>query len=156
MSASAIKSKVSGEIWDSYFKFCNLRNPWDKTVSWFHFVNRDVIRDLDESSLIDRFRLQLMSTDKIMRDFHIYSIKQRPVMDGYIRHSHLASDLKSISQKLGLSYAEPPHLKTSLNHSKLGYMDYYNTETKQKITDIYAPEIEYFGWKFEDINPKNI
>src|SRR5262245_15915558 len=39
ISASEIRERVGPEIWDSYFKFCVERNPWDKTLSYFHMMN---------------------------------------------------------------------------------------------------------------------
>jgi tRNA splicing ligase len=29
--------RVGRKVWDSYFKFCFERNPWDKTVSHFYW-----------------------------------------------------------------------------------------------------------------------
>lgn len=38
-SLGSIKSKVSPEIWKKYFKFTIVRNPWDKVVSTYCWLN---------------------------------------------------------------------------------------------------------------------
>ena len=40
MSALEIKSNVSKEIWDNYFKFVVVRNPFDQIMSAFHWHNK--------------------------------------------------------------------------------------------------------------------
>ena len=37
--ATAIRERVGPEVWRSYFKFCVERNPWDKTLSYYHMMN---------------------------------------------------------------------------------------------------------------------
>jgi len=36
MPAFEIKNRVPAEVWNSYFKFCVERNPWDKVLSHFN------------------------------------------------------------------------------------------------------------------------
>lgn len=40
MSAREIKNLLGQDIWDSYFKFCVVRNPFSKAVSWYYFRGR--------------------------------------------------------------------------------------------------------------------
>src|SRR4029453_8467383 len=38
MPAATIRERVGPEVWDGYFKFCVIRNPFDKAISVFHFA----------------------------------------------------------------------------------------------------------------------
>jgi hypothetical protein len=38
--ANYISKYIDRDIWDSYFKFCFERNPWEKVISLYHFMNR--------------------------------------------------------------------------------------------------------------------
>ena len=39
--ASVARQRMPRKIWNSYFKFCVERNPWDKTLSHYHMVTGD-------------------------------------------------------------------------------------------------------------------
>src|SRR6476620_9128581 len=39
MPAAAIRDRVGPDVWRGYFKFCVERNPWDKTLSYYHMQN---------------------------------------------------------------------------------------------------------------------
>lgn len=155
MPASAVREKISDEIWTEYFKFCVLRNPWEKTFSWFK-LSQKPSKSLSIDQLKSEFRSRLLETRKIMRDFHIYSIKGIPVMDGYIRHSRLADDLSAVCDRLQVAIDDIPLLKKSEPLKIQDYHEFYDEETRAHVADIYAPEIELFGWTFEDRAPSNI
>ena len=36
MPASEVQKRVARDVWNSYFKFCVERNPWDKVLSHYH------------------------------------------------------------------------------------------------------------------------
>src|SRR5437016_2294873 len=38
MTAAEIRERAGAAIFDAYFKFCVVRNPFDKAVSAFHFL----------------------------------------------------------------------------------------------------------------------
>ena len=156
MPAAEIRSKLPEDVWDSYFKFCNLRNPWDKTVSWFHFQYWKDVSDLTVADTIAAFRKTLAGTEKVMRDFHIYAIKGTPVVDDFIRHDRLEEDLHRIAQKLGIEVRELPNMYSDFRQKRIDYKDYYDVAARDKVAEIYAPEIELFGWEFDKLGPKTI
>ena len=39
MPAHEIRDRVGWDVWNGYFKFCVERNPWDKTLSYYHMMN---------------------------------------------------------------------------------------------------------------------
>jgi hypothetical protein len=38
MPAALIRERLGTEVWNSYFKFCVIRNPFDKAISAFHYA----------------------------------------------------------------------------------------------------------------------
>ena len=40
MPARELREKIGEETWNSYFKFCFERNPWDRAISAYHWENR--------------------------------------------------------------------------------------------------------------------
>lgn len=51
MSAAEISDRIGASIWNG-FKFCVIRNPFDKLVSAFFFLNKDY----EDEDLINNFR----------------------------------------------------------------------------------------------------
>jgi len=62
MAAAEIRDRLGADVWDSYFKFCVMRNPFDKSVSEFYF-NRNRARNSDSvmRRTIEYARRQLRS-----------------------------------------------------------------------------------------------
>ena len=54
MSARQIKHQLGDNVWDEYFKFSIVRNPYDKVVSWFHFRNPKA-QGLEEKNMLELF-----------------------------------------------------------------------------------------------------
>ena len=42
MPGHEVREKIDKEIWNSYYKFCFERNPWDKTVSNYFWSKKGV------------------------------------------------------------------------------------------------------------------
>ncbi|MEM9128159.1 MAG: sulfotransferase family 2 domain-containing protein [Pseudomonadota bacterium] len=155
MTAAEVRAKVSPHIWNSYFKFCNIRNPWDKTVSWFHFKNPD-IKSCPHSEIIDTFRDWLGAKQPIGQDFPIYSIENEPVVDDVIRYEKLEEDYARICQKLGVEIKAIPSEKTENRGKKIPYPRYFDLRTRNIVKNKYKREIDHFGWTFQPRSPDTV
>src|SRR6185312_9079529 len=41
MPAALIRQQVGETVWNDYYKFCVIRNPWEKAISGFAHLGRD-------------------------------------------------------------------------------------------------------------------
>ncbi|NEP06601.1 MAG: sulfotransferase family protein [Okeania sp. SIO2G4] len=41
ITAKEIKNVIKSSIWDSYYKFCFERNPFERAISWYYFSCRN-------------------------------------------------------------------------------------------------------------------
>jgi hypothetical protein len=61
------------------------------------------------------------------------------------RTENFVEDLQRVQVQLGLEPSTPPHK----NKSKHGtYHDYYTDETRQRVAEVYAEDIELFGYTY--------
>ncbi len=150
MQADQVRRRVPREVWRNYFKFCAIRNPWDKAVSFFHFAHKKV-KDEDPDEVVKRFRRWVANGQQTRtRDKAIYWIAGRPVVDGYIRYHHLEEDAHAIASHLGIETLEIGGIHSGFRPDKLHYTAYYDDGAREAVAETFADEIAHFGWTFDN------
>ncbi|WP_198265490.1 sulfotransferase family 2 domain-containing protein [sulfur-oxidizing endosymbiont of Gigantopelta aegis] len=169
MSAEKIRDLLGRETWDSYFKFTVVRNPFDKLISgFFMFENRKenynsirrfrafVKKTLDRGGAIDRisgnteverFRCWIRKGGKII-DRDKYLIDGEYCINYFIRFENLHKGVRDVCNDLSIPF-EPsriPEFKKGIRHHNVKIQDYYDNETEQIVRNLYALEIEKFGY----------
>ncbi len=144
MDARTIRSMVSERIWNNYYKFCVERNPWDKSLSHYHFMN-------------NRFEGGRMTLDKYMSrgefclNYPRYTDGERIIVDHVAKYENLSRELGEIFSRLGVPF------EGSLNaYAKSGYRKdrrpYQQVLTKKQsciIKAAFQREIEFHGYSFD-------
>lgn len=149
MSASKIRKKLPRAVWNGYTKICNIRNPWDKTVSLFHMKHPE-IKEESPGTIIAAFRQWMVEAEHIGKDTPIYFIGQVPVADAYIRYEHLQDDYAALCRKLRLEVNDLPRAKTNQRDGvKIPYQDYFDDPSRDRVGHVFAMEIDHFGWRFD-------
>jgi len=169
MPAKKIKRIVGDEIWNSYFKFCVIRDPFDKMVSGFHFyyrrkqryaltnklnaaANRLIgkskpIDRVSGSHKVDRFR-SWVKLGGWVKDRNKYIIDGQECVDFFIRFEDLEGGIRSVCERLEIPF-EPeriPRLKHGNRIDDLPLNEYYDKETIQIVSDRYRFELDRFGY----------
>lgn len=141
--AVKIKKWVGEKIWNSYFKFCFERNPWDKAISQYYFFCETNNLQLSMQEHLSIFNPERLS------NFSIYSIKGRVAVDYIGRYEKLAEEIKFISEKIGV--AEElflPRAKTTYRKDKRSYKEVLGEEEKNYISKICRKEIELLDYHY--------
>jgi len=110
MSAREILQHVGRDVWDSYYKFCFERNPWDRVISYYYWRYRSEPRpDLAAfvaSEIPARLRLS---------GFALYTLDGEIAVDRVCRYEDLAGELARIRARLGVAQELTlPRAKSSL------------------------------------------
>jgi hypothetical protein len=144
MPAARVRRLVGENVWASYFKFAFERNPWDRQVSLYYWRYPDrATRPPFEIFLKDPRWL------KTTRNFGIYSIDGRIAVDLVGRYDRLGEDLQAVLAKVGIAgEARLPRLKSHTREDRSSYRSYYTEETRAIVGELYAQEIQAFGFKF--------
>jgi chondroitin 4-sulfotransferase 11 len=142
LSATKIKKKVGGDVWNDYFKFSFVRNPFDKIISQYHY-NRGKFGFEDCT-----FKEYVRAWSKGVKisscpQFNSYYINEP--LDFIGRFENLQHDFNIVCDKIGISQKQLPH-KNKSKHKH--YTEYYDDETRQIVAEKFAKDIEYFRYKF--------
>ncbi|HAC63103.1 MAG TPA: chondroitin 4-O-sulfotransferase [Cyanothece sp. UBA12306] len=141
MSASRIKRGIGSKIWYSYFKFCFVRNPWDKAISRYYWNIKKQVKTetLDES-------LQRHNPND---NFEIYTMKNRIAVDYIGKYETLMQDLETICNKLKIPWdGWMPRAKGNVRRDKRHYSEVLSPEQKDFISQKCEKEISLFGYEF--------
>jgi Sulfotransferase family len=164
------------EMFDDYFKFAFVRNPWDRMVSRY-FQHRDdrhaKLARLDEqiaatgnakkrieleakranrleSVYLSSFREWLIQTsERIMKDRHQLREGSNNVecfFDFVGRFEYLVPDFQFVCKHIGFKY-DLPHVNRSKHEN---YTSYYDDYSRDLVANLCAHDIERFGYRFGD------
>lgn len=142
VGASYILKYIDKDIWDSYYKFCFERNPWDKMVSWYYWYYQN-----EDRPSISEF----LNSDKVyeIQGLNLYSINSQIVVDKVYFYEDLEGALKDISEKVGFSEVPSlPFTKTNFRKDKRNYREILSKEDKERIADVFSREIELFNYEW--------
>lgn len=142
MCIKEIQNRLGDEQTNRYFKFCVVRNPYDKIVSYYKMMRKYYF-------YVESFETFCETDPKTTDDFTRYSLGKTPVMDFYIRFEYLHDDLKTVCQLLDVPYDEQylPHYKKTRSNEK-SYRSFYNEKTKKIIYQRHKKEFDQFGYQF--------
>lgn len=141
MTAAQAKNRLPANIWDGYFKFCFVRNPWDRTVSMFHWENRGKNRP--------RTWEEFLEHGEFRPDFGLYTLQGKLAVDFVGRYESLQDDLTRALKTIG--FQEDiilPHAKGDFRKDPRGYREYYTPAQRDLIGEVFAPEIALFDYEF--------
>jgi len=152
MPASEIRDLVGQKVWNDYFKFCVVRNPYDKVVSywWFAFNGRDEYRRRDGDFSVIRADFSRWCAEFVANalDRDKYTIDHKIAMDYFIRYESLLDGIEHVCRQTGYKF-EPDRLgryKSSARTNKRPYADYYDRSSLAAVEAVFGWEMEFFGY----------
>lgn len=126
----------------NYFKFCFVRNPWDRILSLYLFKKHNAVNKIPQDMSFEHFLL--LNSAEHFSDQYSY-------IDGFGDFSFVGSfenlqqDFNEVCDKIGIPQQQLLHInKTRHKH----YTEYYDDETREIVAQKHAKDIEYFGYKF--------
>ena len=140
-SAIDIKKYIGDNKFNSYLKFCVIRNPYDKMVSWYFFTK--IHRKEHNLTFKDFCR------EYDCKNIERYSIDGESFIYFYIRFEYLLEDLEKLCKILEIEFnkEELQHYKSEFRE-KRPYQDFYDEETRKIVYNSHKEEFEKFNYKF--------
>ncbi len=122
MSATDIKKTVGSDIWESYFTFSIVRNPFDEVISRYFWHKKMHNIDLD----LDTF---IFKKAHIGQNWDIISDGNLILLDYVARYEHLSEEIVKITKKVGIEFdGWMPSAKASIRKNRENYKQLLSSE----------------------------
>ena len=146
MPALRIRRALSGSVWNAYFKFTIVRNPYDRAISQYFWNNRRPDKHTPEK--VNDY-IQNRADPYLLTNWHMYSHRDKVILDHFIRYECLQSGLEAVLRKLGISdTVDLPGAKKGHRPESWHYRDVIDQASRQRIEQISRRELEYFGYEW--------
>jgi hypothetical protein len=159
---------IDFEQYNEYFKFCFVRNPWDRLFSWYKMmlkkgVHNDFSKYLLENSrsfseflnltdiIYETSRLEWDEYASYPKSIsfnqldYITDNNGNVLVDFIGRFESLEEDYNKIMEKIGIPNLPLPHINQSSNGD---YKNFYTDKDIEKVYNMCKKDIDYFGYKF--------
>lgn len=140
------------EYRDSCFVFSFVRNPYDRLLSAHKYLTGGFGNLNDKKfgkTISSNFKYFVKNQLKNSMDWlHLYTMTDflNDDLDFIGKMENIQQDFNTICDKIGIPRQELPHTNKSKHKH---YTEYYDDETREIVSEIYAEDIEKFGYKFE-------
>ena len=151
---SDLDGLVTQEEMEDFFVFTLVRNPWDRMVSYYHWL-RDQGFDHPAVASAKANDFAGFLADPVVADGIAKNPYGRYVADGqgveradhFIRLENLREDLAPVEAALDTKFHEVLHENASNRHED--YRRYYGVAEVERVADLCAEDISRFDYSFD-------
>ena len=144
ISAARARAYLGEKVWNDYFKFCVVRNPWDRVISGYYWQHRKAPRPSMKAFLKSRYLLLLK-----LWGYQLYTINGQLAVNRVGRYENLAEEMDNFGKRIGIN--EPlllPRAKSGYRTDRRHYRDILDEEESVTIARLFQDEIRMFGYEF--------
>lgn len=142
------QKRLGTEQYEKMFTFAFVRNPWDRLVSYYHYVlknprhhRHEKVNNLEDFNAYVDFEIK---RNKFSQAELLVDKNGDLKVDFIGQLENLSEDFQYICDKIGIQ-CELPHVNQS-SHKK--YQELYDEESTEKVAQHWANEIKLFSYSF--------
>ncbi len=162
LTPTQLQRKLPPKIWNQYYKFTVVRNPFDRAVSDYRYLKKHLPAKYRITSFVAFLHLveRIVKGNKYTENVYFDHFRpqshyfQGITYDKICKFESLHTDLDEVKQKLQCHAKQLPwKYKTSTVHGPSNYLPYYTHETKSIIERLYAEDLKKFNYCYEGSTP---
>ena len=134
----------TGLLWDEYFKFGFVRNPWDRELSKY-FFNNGKLSPPENISFKDFLNSHLLK-DGQMRASNLPQCEYLTDVNYIARFENYDEEVKYIFNKIDIPLPNKLQHRKKTEHKP--YWEYYDDVDIMKVEEWYKKDIEMYNYEF--------
>ena len=151
-----IQPHLDPDMWQSYFKFGFVRNPYDRYVSTCFFLNRNnpefaasAGTFMKRALTVPRFRQRVLVKPQFLQ---LSDSGGEIALDAVGRYESLQQSYDEICERIGIPSTDLER-KNPSQHA--AFTEYYDDEMRDIVADYYRDDLRVFRYEFPDSEPTN-
>lgn len=141
---------VSQQFFDKYFKFAVVRNPWDRLVSEYAFRQRrgEIRSGRTFKSWVSKLgKFKAVDIERHIKPQYdyIHDTSGKLLVDYIGKFENYGFSFNFICDRLSMYDCVLPHKNKSVHAH---YTEYYDQDTVDLVSEVYAKDIELFKYKY--------
>ena len=149
-NASQLRKVMPQEVYDEFFKFAFVRNPWDWLASSYHYLcntptHRHHRRVVAMASLADYVDFEIVRGKRSQAAFVCSG--DEVIIDFVGRFETLEKDFSSVCRHVGIEASLPHANKT--DHRD--YREFYDDALTAKVAEHWRCDIDLFAYEFDGL-----
>ena len=148
-----LRLSLDKNIFEDYYKFAFVRNPWDRAVShYFYNIKLKARGELPEFDIDTTFS-EYIKTHKYLQSIFTEDFDGNPSksFDFIGKQENLQEDFNTICSQIGIPKQNlpPKHSKHSNSTEHDDYKNYYDKKLIELVYENLQKDIDSFGYTFE-------
>lgn len=151
---------IDPKIWESYYKFTFVRNPYDRSYSDYLWIQQD--RNLKDSfrnyikkegafkKVLSDNSIKEYRGDHLLNQTDFFDLKGEFELDFVGRFESLNDDISSLNKTIGIKKKFNIHAKNNKKRKK-HYSHFYTGSKIKLVNEYYEKDIKLLGYSFIDM-----
>jgi len=158
--AIAAMEMLPREVYERLFKFAFVRNPWDLQISSWHHIRRErphLIEGIPDFESFLRWKLDPTRPPQYHADMsielqsdYVIDLHGNLIVDFIGRYEKLPEDFDEACRRIGIKRPDLLHSRKAGDRQE-DYRSYYSDVAAELVAAHYRPDIERFGYGFDDL-----
>ncbi|MEM6697600.1 MAG: sulfotransferase family 2 domain-containing protein [Bacteroidota bacterium] len=148
-TAQQIQERLPEKVFNSYYKFGFVRDPWDWQASLYKYALRNKHHKqhqlISSMASFEEYLLWRVQEDFRLQKAFFYDKRDKCLVDFVGRYEQLSEDFGKICKAIGIK-EQLPHRNQS--QQQRSYLDLYDERTLKLVNEYYAEDIHTFDYEF--------